>query len=177
DWPGVRAKYEPLLERVADRSDLGDVLHEMAGELSALHIYVGFGDLREAPQNIQPASLGARLSRDKTAGGWRVDHIFASDPDYPGELSPLARPGVDMREGDVILTIDGRPTVGLTDLRSLLSRKAGRQVLLEVLPAGGVEKRSVIVQPIHPDAAKHLRYSEWEYTRRLETEHLGKGDI
>ncbi len=177
DWPAVRRKYEPLVERVTDRAELNDVLHEMAGELAALHIFVRHGDTREGPDEIKPSALGARLARDAAQGGWRVDHVFTADPDYPGLRSPLARPGVDVKEGDVILSINGQPTSAAAHPNELLRQQAGRSVLLEVKAAAAPAPRSVLVEPLSPDAAQNLRYAEWEYTRRLETERLGGGAI
>ena len=177
DWLAIRKKYEPLVDRVADRSDLNEILHEMSGELSALHIYVRYGDQREGPDSIQPSSLGARLSRDAASGGWKVEHVFASDPDYPGAASPLARPGVEVKAGDVILAINGRDLKTVEHPQQLLARKAGQQVLLDVLAAEGGARRNVLVSPLAPEAAAELRYAEWEYTRRLETEKLGQGKI
>jgi tricorn protease len=177
DWKAIRAKYEPLVDRVADRSDLSEILHEMSGELSALHIYVRFGDLREGPDSIQPSLLGGRFSRDAVSGGLKVEHVFTTDPDYPGETSPLARPGVAIKEGDVILAINGRDLRPVENPQQLLEQKAGQQVLLDVLAKEGGIRRNVIVEPLPPEAAANLRYSEWEYTRRLETEKMGHGKI
>jgi tricorn protease len=177
DWVAVREKYQPLVERVADRADLNEILQEMSGELSALHIYVRFGDLREGPDAIQPSALGARMSRDAATGGWRVDHVFASDPDYPGSASPLARAGVGVVAGDVILSIDGRGLAEVEHPQRLLAEKAGKQVLLDVLTAADGGRRKVLVRPLPPEAAANLRYSEWELTRRLETERIGDGRI
>ncbi len=176
DWQAMRKKYEPLVDRVADRSDLGEVLHEMAGELSALHIYVRFGDQREGPEKIQPSSLGARLSRDAISGGWQVDHLYTADPDYPGQTSPLAKPGIGVKEGDVILAINGRDLRPLEHPQQLLAQKAGQPVLLDVLTGGGV-RRNVLVTPLSSGDSAELRYAEWEYSRRLETEKLGQGKI
>ncbi len=47
DWPAMRARYEPLLARVTDRAELGDLIAQMVGELSALHMFVRGGDLRQ----------------------------------------------------------------------------------------------------------------------------------
>ncbi|MDB6076830.1 MAG: protease, partial [Akkermansiaceae bacterium] len=176
DWLAIRQKYEPLVDRVADRSDLSEIMQEMSGELSALHIYVQFGDLRVGPDTIQPSSLGARLEKDAT-GGWKVEHIFTTDPDYPGETSPLSRPGVDIHDGDVILSINGRPLQTVNHPEELLAQQAGQQVLLEIQPPANAARRSVLVKPLNPEGAKSLRYSEWEYTRRQQTEALGKGEI
>ena len=85
DWPAIRARYEPLVERVTDRAELSDLLSQMVGELSALHIFVRGGELRRGQDDVTPASLGARLVRDEQAGGYRVEHIYQSDPDLPDE--------------------------------------------------------------------------------------------
>ncbi|WP_367875172.1 S41 family peptidase [Luteolibacter sp. Populi] len=177
NWAAVRSKYEPLVERVADRSDLGDILHEMSGELSALHIYVRFGDLRDAPDSIQPSLLGATFTRDQASGGWAVQKIYTTDPDYPGETSPLSRPGVGIKEGDIIVAINGRDLRPVENPQQLLEQKAGHQVLLDVLAKEGGVRRNVLVTPLAAKAAADLRYSSWEYSRRLETENLGKGKI
>ncbi|MDB6068904.1 MAG: protease [Verrucomicrobiales bacterium] len=178
DWLAVRKKYEPLVDRVADREDLSEVLHEMSGELSALHTYVRHGETREAPDKIEPSSLGARLVRDAAAGGWRVEHVFVADPDYPEALSPLAKPGVAVKDGDVIVRINGVPLDEGVQPSQLLRQQAGRQVLLELKAAvAGAPGRQVLVKPLSPDAARDLRYAEWEYTRRLKTEELGQGQI
>ena len=177
DWPAVRRKYEPLIERVSDRSELNDVLHEMAGELSALHIFVKGGDLREGGTPIRPSSLGARFVKDAAAGGWRIQHIFQTDPDYPGDLSPLLKHGVDAKVGDVILSINGQATLGVAHPSELLRQRAGQQVLLELKSGADGAVRNVLVKPLGTDAAQDLRYSEWEYTRRLDVEKLGEGRI
>lgn len=177
DWPAMRHKYEPWLERVNDRSELSDVLAEMLGELSTLHHFVRYGDERRGTDQIQTATLGARLVRDRTAGGWRVEHIYHADPDYPRALSPLARPGVEIAEGDTLVQINGRPTLDVPDLGLLLRNQAGRQVLLEVRPRPGAPSRQVIVQPLTAAADEELRYDDWEYSRRLRVEESGGGAI
>lgn len=177
DWKMVREKYRPLVERVSDRSELSDVIFEMAGELSTLHIFVRYGDERKGDDHIDPASLGAELVKDATAGGWRVQHIYRADPDFPSKLSPLSQPGVDVTEGDVLLRINGHGTLGVPHPESLLRNQAGKQVLLEVKPRNADKPRSVIVKPISATAETSLRYDEWELTRREQTDRLGKGRI
>ena len=177
DWPAVRKKYEPLVERVADRAELSDLVAQMVSELSALHIFVRGGDVRKGGDAVWPASLGAALERDAQLGGYRVRHIYQSDPDEPSRTSPLARPGVKVKEGDVIESVNGTPTLSVADVGQLLRRKAGQQVLLKVKPKDGGPAREVIVKPISGTDAADLRYHEWEYTRRLAVEKLGDGEI
>jgi tricorn protease len=177
NWNAIRDRYLPLVERVTDRAELSDVLAQMVGELSALHIYVRGGDLRAGRDTVQPASLGAVFARDERAGGYRVEHIYQSDPDIPEELSPLARPESRVAEGDVIEAVNGVSALSVPDIGHLLRDQAGKQVLLRVRPRGASAAREVVVVPITLTRENDLRYDEWEYTRRLATERSGGGKI
>ena len=167
DWKAMLNKYLPLVDRVTDRGELSDLMADMVGELSALHIFVRGGDHRDSPDDIHVASLGAELKRDEEAVGWRVTHIYKADPEYPGDVSPLRKPGIEVEVGDVILSIDGVSLVSVAQPEMLLRNKAGRQVLLEVKSKETGDKRQFIVQPINQEKDADLRYTEWEYTRRL----------
>ena len=176
DWSAVRRKYEPLLPRVTDRDELADLMAQMVSELSALHIFVAAGDVRKGPDDVAPGRLGAALVRDAKTGGHRVERVYRHDPDEPERASPLARPGVNVKAGDVILSVDGQPTLAVADVGELLRRKADKQVLLVVKPTTG-EPRKVIVKPLSVKGDNDLRYHEWEYARRRLTDDLGGGDI
>ncbi len=177
DWLAVRQRYLPLVERVTDRAELSDVLAQMVAELSALHIFVRGGDVRDGGDETWPASLGAVLARDEKAGGVRVERLITTDPDRPERRVPLAQPGVDVGEGDVIERINGVAVLSVPDVASPLRGQAGRQVLLRVKPTDGSPARDVIVVPITAQAEDDLRYDEWEYTRRLAVEKAGQGQI
>ena len=177
DWAAIKAKYRPLVERVTDRAELSDLLGQMVSELSALHIFVYGGDTREGQDQVLPASLGAELTRDSAAGGWRVTHVYRADPDYPGSLSPLAQAGVGVQAGDVIQLINGMATLSAASPGDLLRHEAGKQVLLRMLPGGGGATRDVIVTPITPAQAANLRYDEWELSRREIVDSGGAGTI
>lgn len=177
DWPALRDRYLPLVDRVSDRAELSEVMAEMMGELSTLHINIRFGDLRDGPDEINPAFLGARLTQDEKAGGWRVERIYESDPDYPDAVSPLRRPEVDVRVGDVITSVNGRASLLAPSFDMLLRNQTGRQVLLEVKPGGTNAVRRVVVKPVSTSREADLRYEDWEYSRRREVERLGGGQI
>jgi tricorn protease len=177
DWPAMLKKYLPLVDRVTDRWELSDLLAQMVSELSALHIFVSGGDLRKGNDQVLPASLGARLSRDQARGGYRVDHVYQADRDYPDSVAPLAKPEVDVREGDVIQTINGVETLSVPDPAVLLRNQAGKQVLLRVRPRGDGETRDVVATPVSPTRLSALRYDDWEIGRRQVVEQQGKGAI
>ena len=177
DWPAMREKYLPLVDRVRDREELSDLLAQMVSELSALHTFVHGGDVRKGPDQVKLATLGARLERDAAEGGYVVKHIYQSDPDRPDKRSPLARPGVDVSEGDVILSVNGWDAASSTGIGELLRNEAGKQVLLRVRTPGKGEPRDAIVKPLTTDQDADLRYDEWEYTRRTMVDEKGGGQL
>jgi tricorn protease len=169
DWIAMRDRYLPLVDRVADREELNNVIAQMVSELSALHTFVFGGDERKPSDEVDIATLGAVLRRDEKAGGYVVDHIYEHDPDLPDQAPPLARPESLVKEGEVILSIDGQGLLGDADERSLLRGKAGQQVMLRVKPASG-DARDLLVKPISSHDDAQMRYAEWEYLRRLKVD-------
>lgn len=176
NWKEMHDRYLPLVDRVADRDELNDVIAQMVSELSALHTFVFGGDQRESDDKVDIASLGAVLRRDEKAGGYVVEHIYVHDPDLPNLAPPLAKPDSQVKEGEVIVSVDGVDTLSVTDERALLRGKAGHQVLLHVKSADG-KTRDVLATPVHPNGDFDLRYAEWEYTRRVKVDQESKGAI
>ncbi len=175
DWEAVRDKYRPLVERATTRQEVSDIIGEVVGELSALHISVRGGDHRTGPDEVVVASLGARMSRDSDAGGYRIDHLYLTDPDYPSWRGPLADPYLEIEPGDTLLAINGTPVLSVDDPAVLLRNTQERQVRLRLLDQGSATPRDVVVVPTADE--RELRYQEWEYTRRLAVEEAGQGQI
>jgi tricorn protease len=176
DWGQVRDRYLPLVDRVADRDELNDVIAQMVSELSALHIFVWGGDERKPSDNVDLASLGAVLRRDEKAGGYVVQHIYLHDPDLPNLAPPFSRPDSSVREGEVIVSLDGEDVLSVPDERALLRGKAGRKVMLRVKNSAG-QTRDVLTTPVNDESDGNLRYNEWEYSRRLKVDAGSQGRI
>ncbi|HEX6314890.1 MAG TPA: S41 family peptidase [Gemmatimonadaceae bacterium] len=166
DYRATLDKYLPLVSRITTRAELSDLIGWAVGELSALHTSVGGGDMRRGEDNVPVASLGARLFRDPAKGGYRVDYIYQTDPEYPAQRSPLADPELNVKAGDVITAVNGTSALDAQDIGELLRNQVGKQVLLTVVNGG--EPRDIVVTPIGNESA--LRYADWEYTRRIATE-------
>jgi tricorn protease len=145
----------------------------MLAELGALHSQIVPGELRSAQDSDQPGFLGARLERE--AGGYRIAHIFRTDPELPSERGPLARPGVDAKEGDLITAVNGWPALEADDIAQLLTNQAGQQMLL-TLKRGDREVKTIVTAV---DARRNasLRYSDWEEERRAKVLAAGNGRI
>ncbi len=176
DWNAMRERYLPLVDRVADREELNEIIAQMVSELSALHTFVQGGDMRKPEDQIDLAALGAVLRRDEKVGGYIVDHVYLHDPDLPNAAPPLARPESLVHDGEVIVTIDGVSALSVPDERALLRGKAGTQVMLQVKSSKG-QTREVLVTPVKADDESKLRYAEWEYSRRLKVDADSAGQI
>lgn len=174
DWPALRRKYEPLVERIAERGELDDLLSMMIGELGVLHSQVRPGELRRAQDGEGMASLGAVLERAE--GGWRIAAIHRAESELPSERGPFEAPGVDARVGDVVVSVNGQETAAARDLADLLRGRAGQQVLLR-LRRGAAAPHAAVVVPVDPARAAALRYGDWELSRRERVEELGGGRV
>jgi tricorn protease len=159
DWEGLRLRYKPLAEAVHHRADLTYVIGELIGELSAGHTYVGGGDL-PAPKKTKVGLLGARLERDAATGYYRIARILRGRNWDPAQRSPLTEVGVNVREGEYLIAVDGRPLDKAANVYETLYNTVGRQVTLKV-SAVPAEKgsREVVVVPIETENA--LYYNAW----------------
>ena len=177
DYNELLNKYLPYVDRVTDRNELNDLIAHLVSELSALHIFVGGGDRRRGQDDINQGSLGAVLIKDEQNKGYRIEHIYKSDPDYIERLSPLAKPELNIREKDIITAINGTPVLNVEDPAILLKNQVGKQVLLTITSSKNKQSYNEIVKPISPYADYNLRYNEWKYQRRLFVEKKSKGEI
>jgi tricorn protease len=175
DWKAVLERHLPLVDRVTTRDELSELIGWMVGELSALHTSVRGGDLRRGPDDVKVPTLGARLARDEAKGGYRIDHVYRHDPDYPQERSPLADPELGIAEGDVITMVNGVPALSAPHPNALLRNQEKRQVLLRLQPAAGGTARDVVVTPTTDE--RDLRYSDWEVSRRALAEERSAGKV
>jgi tricorn protease len=148
DWQKTHDKYAQLLPYVADRYSLTYIMAEMIGELSNSHTYVGGGDFPDLhPVNV--GLLGTDFEVDAASGLYRIKKI------YPGEnwdaraRSPLTEPGVNVKEGDYLIAVNGRALRAPQTPDELLVNTANEVVTLTVnskpSPDGA---RKVTVKPI-----------------------------
>jgi tricorn protease len=140
------------VEFVNSRADLTYIIGEMIAELSAGHSYVGGGDLAR-PERIQTGLLGAVVERDPSSKYFRIKKILKGQNWIPTLVSPLTQIGVNVREGDYILAVNGRPTNRMVNLYQALVNTVGKQVSLRVnakpMEAGS---REAVVIPIASEA-------------------------
>ena len=158
DWKKIHDKYAQLLPYVNHRNDLTYILGEMMGELSIGHSYVINGE-RPMPDRIQTGLLGAEISRDPS-GFARIDKILDGANWNQELVSPLREIGVDVNNGDFIITVNGTFVNKVNDIYELLVGQAGKLVELTINSKPEVNgSHKVVVKPIASESA--LYYYNW----------------
>ena len=157
DWDAVVTRYETLLPKIRTRNELSDLIWEMQGELGTSHAYESGGDRPQPPQ-YKRGFLGADVAWDPSRGGYRIEAILRGDPWNRDADSPLAEPGVDVREGDVIVAIGGRALSERYGPGAALVNQAARDVVLTVARDGERPHRA-LVRTLRDE--RMLRYRAW----------------
>ena len=159
DWTALVAQYRPLVDYVAHRSDLNYVLGELVAELSVSHAYLQGGDF-EIPKRPQVALPGAKIELDAAAGRYRLTKIYRGQNEEEVYRSPLTEVGVDGREGDYILAIDGRELTAKDNPYEFLRNKAAHPVQLTLNAKPTFDgSRKVSYKPITSET--ELIYLDW----------------
>ncbi|MEZ4462596.1 MAG: PDZ domain-containing protein [bacterium] len=173
DWDAVWARYSPLVDHAASRSEFSDIVWEMQGELATSHAYEFGGDYRRPPA-YRPGFLGADIDWSDEAGAYIIRHIVSGDSWNLAESSPLARPGIDAKVGDAILAINGQRLGQHASVQQRLVNLAGQEVEL-VLQRGENEPHRITVRTL---ASEHpARYRQWVNTCRKRVHDATGGKI
>ena len=175
DWNHIREKYGQMVPYAKHRDDLTYLIGEMIGELNIGHAYITSGEKPAIPR-VATGLLGAKFSKDKKSGAFRIDKIFQG-ANWDRKLrSPLTEPGIDVKVGDYITKVNGVPAEKLTSPLQALVGKAGKTVALEVAAnASGKDARTVYVKPIASESA--LAYYEWVQRNIAIVDKLSGGEI
>ena len=175
DWERMYTRYGQLVPYVAHGSDFSYLLGELISELNCSHTYVSPGDVPRTP-SVGTGLLGCTFALDAASGRYRVADIY-SERDWNRETpTPLHAPGIDVKEGEYLLAVDGVELKAPVNPYSLFENKVGRQVALKVgKAADGKDSRTVKVEPIADDSA--LRYEAWVQANRRRVDELSQGRI
>lgn len=173
DWDLVHDRYARLLPRIRTRSEVSDLIWEMQGELGTSHAYEFGGDHRRSPWYHQ-GYLGADLSWEPKRKGYKIDRIIRGDSWDPDVASPLARPGLNVEEGDVIVAVNGNAVGKEISIDELLLNQAGNEISLTIVDKKK-KSRTVTVKTLSTERA--LRYRDWVNTNRAYIREKTKGRI
>ncbi len=161
DWKAVGDKFRAMLPELNNRSDLNWLLSQMVGELCVSHTYVSGGD--SSPDQLPPnpvyaGLLGADIKAD-ASGYPRIARVLGPTVYNRDLAAPLARPDVDVKDGDFLIAIDGHDLKGDTPYRHLQVTR-GQKVTITVNGApSATGARSYEIEPLRSET--ELRYNRW----------------
>jgi tricorn protease len=175
DWKALHDQYLPLAEQVRHRSDLNYVIGEMISELNVGHTYIEGGDF-QIPPRPRVALPGARFELDAASNRYRIAHIFRGHNEEERYRSPLTEIGLDVKEGDFVLAIDGQELKGNQNPYQMLRNKADRPVQLTINSKPTTEgARQISYRPITSEA--DLIYLDWVTRNREKVEKMTGGRV
>ena len=104
DWNLMKTRYGQLIDQANSRNDVNIIIGDLIAELNASHTYTGGGDITQA-KKINIGYLGADFSIEN--GQYRIKKIITGAPWDTEVRSPLMKSGVNIKEGDYILAVNG----------------------------------------------------------------------
>ena len=173
NWEAIRKKYQPLVDDAVTRWDVNYVLGEMNAELNSSHTYDFGGDQQQA-KHRGVGVLGVN---------WKIDHGFyqianiIQGASWDAEVrSPLDQPGVNIKEGDYILAVNGNPIDAAKDPWAAFQGLAGKTVILTVNDQPTTKgARQVLIKTLKSDS--RLRHLAWIEQNREMVDKATNGQI
>lgn len=173
DWKAIRKKYERFLPYVGHREDLNYLFNEMMSELVIGHNYVGAGDFPK-PIIESVGLLGADYSLEN--GHYRFKKIYSGLNWNPQFQAPLTQPGVNVKEGDYLVAVNGVPLDDKTEVYRLFQGTAGKQVRISVNQQPTTEgAKEYTVVPVPSESG--LRNMNWVEGNRKKVDQLSNGKL
>jgi len=175
DWKQIHDNYAQLLPFVVHRSDLTYILGEMVGELDAGHAYVTGGEMPKVDP-MPVASLGADFELDANSGYYKISKIFEGMNWEEAFRSPLTEAGLNIKQGDYLIKIDGVELNSNITPNSQLLNKVNKFVQITVNnkpSASGA--RELFVKTTASD--NDLRYYNWVEKNRKYVDSVTNGRI
>ena len=172
DWAAMRKQYGDMIQYAVTRNDVNFILGELIAELNASHTYNGGGD-QETPEHKAVGYLGVDWAKDH--GQFKIKTIIRG-ADWDSEVrSPLDEPGVNVKEGEYILAVNGMALADYTDPWAAFEGLSNETVELTVSSTPDWENvRSVVVKTMSDET--RLRNLAWieSNRKRVDEESGGK---
>ncbi len=173
DYEGTKKKYEAYLANVSHRDDLNYLFREMLGNMSVGHHNSGGGDAPQ-PGFIATGLLGCDFKVEN--GRYRFARIYNGENWNPQLRAPLTQPGVEVKEGDYLIAVNGREVRSTDNVYSFFESKANKQVVIKVSAnADGSSAREYTIVPVANEQG--LRNLDWIESNRRKVDQLSGGKL
>jgi tricorn protease len=173
DWKAMRSRYGAMLEDAVTRWDVNYLLGELIGELNSSHTYRSGGDT-ETPEQKGVGYLGVDFALEN--GAYRIKRILEAAQWDNETRSPLKEPGVDVKEGDYLLAVNGLPLDASQEPYAAFQGLADKPVFIAVSDKPNMEgSREVLVQTLSSES--RLRNLAWINANRRRVAEMSEGKI
>ncbi|MBC7909543.1 MAG: PD40 domain-containing protein, partial [Pyrinomonadaceae bacterium] len=174
----LEKEYAAYLPGVTRRSDLNNLMRMMLGHISVSHLGVGGGDAPPpagGPSRI--GLLGADYEIDQNRYRFkRIYRSFSYNSPSAAVTAPLDRPGINVREGEYLLEVDGQKIDASKSIYSYFDGKVSKPVKITVGPKpDGTGARTMSVFPAGGE--NMLRRVNWAERNRRRVEELSGGKL
>jgi tricorn protease len=174
NWKAIGDKYSSLLPDIGDRSDFDYILGQLIGELGTGHAYITAGPGGSDPMGLSAGLLGADY--EAVGNRVRISKVYRGVNYVPDSRGPLGELGVDIKDGDYLLAIDGESVTAKEGVTQHLIGKVGRKVELTVNSSTSMDgARKYSVYPTFNES--NLRYETWVEERRQMVDEMSGGKI
>jgi tricorn protease len=175
DWEKMREKYARLIPYVSHRADLDYIFGELVGELNVGHCYVNWGDFKRV-KRLDTGLLGVELEADRESNRYIITKIYEGENWNEATRSPLTEQGVDVKEGDYLIALNGCDVTVDENPYKFLENTVGKMIEIKVNAKPYAEgARTYLVKPIKSEL--RLRYMDWVSSRRKMVEKRSGGRI
>ena len=177
DLKKISAKYAPYVDGLSTRSDLTYLQEEMLGEMTVGHMFVHDPDKKSngpGDADAKTGLLGADYAVDHDR--YKFAHVVSGGNWNPKLYSPLTQPGVNVKDGEYLLAVNGNQVHAADNLYSFFEGLAGKQTTLTVgANPDGTGSRDVLVVPVENE--HDMREQEWIDGNIRKTAALSGGQV
>ncbi|MBK6962481.1 MAG: PD40 domain-containing protein [Bacteroidales bacterium] len=175
DWAGLKARYGAIVPFVSHRADLDYILSEIVSETNTGHAYVDWGDFKKV-KRVDGGLLGAELVADEASGRYRIAKIYDNENWNSDRRSPLTEQGVNVKEGDYLISINNHDITTRDNPYLFLENLADRKVEISVNAKAEVAgAKTFLITPIKSEL--EIMYLDWVNERRALVDKLSGGRI
>lgn len=175
NWEEVRDQYMDLLDDARTRWDVTNLQLNMVAELSAGHTYANGGDTEKSPSRDN-GFLGIDWELD--GARYKIKHIVKPAVWDTEVRSPFDQPGVEVKEGDIILSVNGTKLDSEKDPYAAFEGLSGKTVSLQISSNGkDDDAKDLVIKCLTRGEEAQLRYLEHLENNRKMVEKLSDGQL
>jgi tricorn protease len=165
-------RFEPYVESIASRADLNYIFQEMLSAFSVGHLR-GTGGQIPTAKKVPGGLLGADY--EIRGNRYCIAKIYTGGDFNPRDKAPLAQPGLNVKVGDCILSLNGQELTADMDIQQPLEGTAGKVISVRIANVDGKNARDISVTPIGSEAA--LRNVDWIDSNQKRVDQLSDGKL